>query len=250
MKIAVCSMFRDSQYWNGQYINQVDLFFRNMYEQAKANNVEFEFFLLEGDSKDDTFQKIEQYTKYYDIHLIKHDLGGRPPSSDGGDDRRKILSEVGNICLDMALKSDNNYILWSESDLIPVNNMLGTLLSTIKNDINWDETVALAPIAIIRFRGMDSFYDGWAYEGIDGEKWSLHDLQKFLDYPSNNRPMKSIGCTALLNAKILRKNNINFADGCFPKLCTTSIEKGYKVFCNLNSAIRHPSSACIQNRWI
>lgn len=246
-KIAICSLFRDSQNWFGKPLNQVEKFFLNMREQEKLNNVEFTYFLLEGDSTDNTLYAIEQHKKYFNINLIKYDVKGSRPSSDGSEERRKLLSDVGNKCLNSAIDAGFDYILWSESDLIPHKNMLGSLLEKSKI-VDWDKTVAIAPTAIIVLQDKECFYDGWAYEGIDGEKWSVPDLERFLKGP-NPKPMKAIGCAALLNGKLLRENKIDFGDGNFPKLCKTSIDKGFQIWCDTSSIIVHPSQHCYRGRW-
>lgn len=248
IKISVCSMFRDSNNWHGININQVDSYFSNLRKQSKLNNISFKFHCLEGDSKDNTLQTLEQYQKYYDVNIIKYDIGGSAPSSCGSNERRKLLSDVGNRCLHSALKDDTDLIFWMESDLIPINNMLGQLLKSISK-VNWDQTGLIAPTAVIKLKNIECFYDGWAYEGINGEKWSVGDLEKFTNQPELIE-MNAIGCAALINANNLRKYNIDFQDGCFPRMCELIRQNNLKVYCQTNCFIQHPSQVNVAERWI
>lgn len=246
-KLAICSLFRDSQRWNGIEINQVDLFFKNYNKQILNTDIELEFFCLEGDSKDSTYLKLEEYSKYFKINIIKCDVKGRAPCSDGGEDRRKLLSQIGNICLNSAI--NYNLILWTESDLIPSEGMIKQLLKD-KEELNWKEIAAIAPTCTININGNNCFYDGWAYEGKDEQKWGVPELEKFR---KNHKylEMKSVGCCALLNGMILRNNKIDFGQGNFPELCRNSIEKGYKIYCNTQLDIIHPSDRGeILGRWV
>lgn len=248
-KISVCSLFRDSNVWHNIKINQVESYFLNLRKQAKLNNIIFKFHCLEGDSRDNTLQTLEQYQKYYDVSIIKYDIGGSAPSSAGSNERRKLLSDVGNKCLHSALKDETDLILWMESDLIPVNNMLGQLLKSIEK-IDWNNSGLIAPTAIINLQGQNCFYDGWAYEGISKEKWTVQDLGKFTSQPELIE-MNAIGCASLINANNLRKYNIDFQDGCFPRMCELIRENNLKLFCQTNCFIQHPSSnGCIADRWI
>lgn len=248
-KISVCSMFRDSQKWYSKHINQVDVYFANMKSQALDAKCELEFFLLEGDSKDDTYLKLEQYSKFYNINLIKKDIGGSGPSSCGSEQRRKILSDVGNACLIPAIKSDNDLIFWMESDLLPTPGMLKNLLAYSEKP-EWEQTGLISPVALILINGcIHGFYDGWAFEGIDGEKWDLQHTKKFCEVKL--REMKAIGCAALINANALRKHNITFEDGCFPRMCELLRENGFKLYCDSEIKIWHPSEhGCMEGRWI
>lgn len=250
MKIGVCSFFRDSEVWINRNINQIDKYFNYLSQQEKlCDDVQLEYFLLEGDSKDNTFDKLKEYSLKYPVNLIKYEvINNSEVSSAGSDDRRKILSEVGNVCLKPAVEKCD-YILWMESDLIPYKSMLNQLIDSSQR-VNWDKTLGISPVAIIKINKIDCFYDGWAFEGINGEKWGLNDLGKFRNHYALLKEMKTIGSCCLLNGKLLRENNIDFSDGCFPKMCKTARDKGYPVYCNIKCDIYHPSQACINRRWI
>lgn len=249
MEIGVCSFFRDSQEFCGTKINQIPKYFQYLNQQeSECDGIKLKYYLLEGDSRDNSYEVLQQYSKQYPIHLTKLEIPNNTPvSSAGTDERRKVLSEVGNACLKPAVQ-EQDLVLWMESDLIPTKDMLYQLLER-KSELNWDKTLAISPVAAIKIYNQECFYDGWAFEGINGEKWGLNDLQRFKNYNASLRPMKAIGSCALLNGKVLREENFDFSDGCFPKMCQIGREKGYRIYCDLLATIFHPSQFCLNNRW-
>jgi hypothetical protein len=252
-EIAVCAMFRDSQVWHGHNINQVDAFFERMNEQEKDAGVRLRYYLLEGDSKDNTREVLDKYATWLGsdrVNIIHHSVGGSPPASVATAERFAALSEVGNACLRPARDAGHTHIYWMESDLIPQPGLLSKLLdSQLALDTN-DKVMAISPVAVIEPQGHRLFYDTWAFEGISGEKWSNFDLEALKRYPSRYRPMRAIGSAALLNGKALLQNKIDFGTGCFPALCASGRAMGYNIYCDLNLEVKHPCNALIASRWV
>lgn len=251
--IAVCSYFRDSQTWEGVYINQVNKFFSFIRNQDKINPNDLEFFLLEGGSKDDTYQVLSEYglgSKLFtdkSIQIFKQEEDNTNVASIISEDRFKRLSKIGNKLLNAAKKSDNKYIFWMESDLIPPQNLLCNLLKWTEEE-QWGKTLAIAPIPTFDWNGKHQFYDTWAFEGSKGEKWNNLDLYKLMDYKERLRPMNSIGSCALMNAELMRKYDIDFGEGCFPELCKQGRQYGLNIYCDLAIKIAHPSMYYLNNR--
>jgi hypothetical protein len=250
-EIAVCAMFRDSMQWHGRRIDQVGAFFRNWEGQARLAGVVPTYHLLEGDSRDDTRAVLQDWAARLGgrVRLTFHDVGGRPPSSDGGDDRRKVLAAAGNVCLASALDGGGKLLLWTESDLLPTPPLLPGLLEAAAGP-DWDKVAAVAPVALIDVNGFTAFYDGWAFEGIHGEKWGMQGVPALKRWPARYRPMRAIGSCALLNADVLRENNIDFGVGCFPALCQAGRDAGAAVYCDVSLDIYHPSEAFLGDRWV
>lgn len=253
--IAVCGYFRDSQTWNGVFINQVNKFFSFIRNQQNINKDDLEFFLLEGGSKDDTYKVLSEYgfaSKLFSnksIQIFQQEEENTNVASVVSEDRFKKLSKIGNKVLNAAKKSDNKYIFWMESDLIPPQNLLTELLSYTREN-QWNKTLAIAPIPTFDWNGQHQFYDTWAFEGSKGEKWNNLDLFKLITYKDRLRPMNSIGSCALINAELLRKYDIDFGEGCFPELCKQGRQYGLNIYCDVGLKIAHPSNSYLNGRMI
>ncbi len=251
LDVAVCAMFRDSQSWHGLPINQVNLFFDRMAEQERDAGVRLSYFLLEGDAKDNTREVLEQRAAELPgrVTLITHNVGGRAPASIASQDRFLALSAVGNACLKPAVASGADLIFWMESDLIPSPGMLAGLLEAT-GESDWNQTLGVAPLALIEPHGQSLFYDTWAFEGENGEKWDNYSLKALATYPHRYRPMRAVGSSVLLNGKALREHNLDFGTGCFPALCEAGRAAGYGIYCDTKLEVRHPCNVFLASRWV
>lgn len=242
-------MFRDSQVWHGRNINQVDKFFEH-WEAQKY--VKLRYVLLEGDSKDDTFDALlgwQQRLGSHKVFLTKRDVGGSAPDSSGSvADRYRCLSEAGNACLHAGLAAGTPLMVWAESDLA-VKPMFMDCLLEITWKSWWADALAVAPVTDIRLNGRQAFYDTWAFEGIDGETWGNHGSSP-ADYDVRYRPMRSIGSLALLNAGAAREHRLDFGTKCFRGLCEAGRAVGLDVYCDTWLHVTHPSNECVAGRWI
>ncbi len=251
-EVAVCAMFRCSQSWHGYPINQVNLFFDRMAEQERDAGVTLRYFLLEGDSKDDTRAVLEKRAAELGdrVTIIGHNVGGRPPASIATQDRFLALSEVGNACLRPAVASGADLIFWMESDLVPNKGLMKGLLEATRNSDEWDKTLGVAPLAVIEPQGQVLFYDTWAFEGEAGEKWDNFSLKALATYPRRYRPMRAVGSCVLLNGRVLRAHNLDFGTGCFPALCKAGRDAGFGVYCDTTLEVKHPCNVFLENRWV
>lgn len=209
---------------------------------------DFTYYLLEGDSKDNTREVIESYRPTHNLFLLIDQSTTQVGSVVSGE-RFANLSRIGNLVLNSAKAGNDDLILWMESDLIPQQNMLKELIKWTQ-DINWNNTLAIAPVPTFDWNGFHQFYDTWAFEGSEGEKWGNQDLMGLMSYRNRLRPMNSIGSCALLNGKLLRKYNIDFGTGCFPELCQQGRRFGLKIYCDTMIKIAHPSQNYFNNRLI
>lgn len=261
-KVAVCSMFRDSQVFHGNILDQCGRFFREMDAQAETAGVELQYFLVEGDSTDNTLEALLSHCCRRDAVILNAQVGGPPPSASGGNKRRELMSRAGNVSLNAAVASGADLIFWMESDLIPTHDMMNNLLvSAFKLD--WSKTLAVAPVPVIFLRKpgfqnarQDMFYDGWAFERADGRRWDAEGVwngnweKGFKTWPGTYMKMNSIGSCAVLNAVALREHQIDFGSGCFPELCKRSRDNGYDIYCDTTLRVYHPSTACVEGRWV
>jgi hypothetical protein len=250
--VAIASYFRDSQTWHGHRINQVDTYFKNVDREAGLAGVDPTLFLLEGDSKDDTWDALCRYrdARPGRVHLTKHEVKNAPAiASIVSEDRWRTLSEVGNVVLRQARDSGADVVYWTESDLLPAEGLLSSLLEHTKTP-RWESTLAVAPLPVFQNGRVKHFYDTWAFEGINREKWWNHDLEKLRAYPARLRPMRSIGSCAILNGHLLRKFNLDFGTGCFPALCNAGRDNGLSIYCDVTLEIQHPCTRNIAGRLV
>lgn len=246
MKIAACSLFRDSQEWYAKKINQVDRFFKQL-EQEKCIT---SYHLVEGNSIDNTYQSIMNWSNHTNtkVELIKHDVVGSEVASVVSVNRFKNLSTIGNLALESAKKVDADFIFWIESDFIFEQGLISNLLKFSEyNEELWQNSLGVCPVP----RFGNSFYDTWAFKGINGETWSNNDLEKFKKYPLTYLELSSFGSCALMNAKKIKEYNLSFGvDGCFPELCRQAKSFGLKLFCDTTQIIEHPSSDMLGGRLV
>ena len=252
-EIAVASYFRNSQTWHGRRIDQAHTYFANVEREAKSAGVTPRYYLLEGDSSDDTWETL---CRYHDerpdqIHLTKYSVRDAPPiASIVSNDRFRTLSEVGNVVLRGARDSGADLVFWIESDLLPQENLLSGLMDATRI-LDWERVLAVAPVAVIAPGGHRLHYDVWAFEGSHGERFNNDDLGKLLASPFGRYwPMNAVGSCALLNGRALREAKIDFGDGCFPALCRAARDAGLNVLCDLAVRIEHPSNFNVAGRWI
>lgn len=251
--IAICSMFRDSQMWHGVQISQFDRFIRQMMEQEKDNEGKtFGYYLVEGNSKDDTWDRLKGLSEANeDVHVFKHDIAGSDVASIVSEARFKNLSEVANVALRAARDSGAKKVLWVESDFILPTDIIRNLHHTEQtSSVYWDVTLGVAPVPVFLQSGKLSFYDTWAFEGQNGQKWANGELPDLCAVNEKFRPMKSVGSCMLMNGDNLRRHNLDFGDGCFPALCAAGKKAGLLIDCDITLNVFHPCSKNINGRLI
>lgn len=242
-------MFRDSETWQGRYIGQVNRFFDQMVRQqgSGVSQSQLKFFLVEGNSRDDTRAKLGEWKDILGdrVTILDHEVHGSAVSSIESEARFRNLSAVGNTALRAARDSGCKYILWVESDFIVPHDLLARLLETASP---W--TLAMAPVPVFYQNGRKQFYDTWAFRGAGGQRWTNDDLPSLLGGSLRFLPMSSIGSCALLNGDSLREYNLDFGEGCFPELCRRGREHGLLVQCDLTLEIEHPCSVNLNGRLV
>jgi len=247
-KIAVASMFRDSEFWCGRHILQVERFFQQVERECSTRSLIPNYYLVEGNSRDDTWDKLRQYSDIYQdrVNLFKHDVVGSDVASIVSETRFRNLSVTANVAFRAARDSGAEYVLWVESDFIlrPETHVLHKLMNFT---YSWAWGMALGIVPVPVFGNM--FYDTWAFEGLNGEKWSNNDLDKLLKL-GTYVPLKSAGSCMLMNGDNLRQYNLDFGTGCFPSLCRQAREHKLTIDCDTTCLIYHPSEYYLNGRLI
>jgi hypothetical protein len=246
MKIHVCSMFRDSQSWAGMDINQVERFFAQMAGLSLPQQTKLSLWLIEGDSVDNTPEKLVEcgiaYGKHTNIADVRLFLGEKNKHfslvcSTTNKDRIQGLSTLADSLIKRVELEDNDYVLWIESDFI-------IKADTIRRLIRVAERYENTIVAPWPMDEMGNFYDTWAFTGVDGKKFN----------PSQKGgagliEMSSIGSCALIPGSLIKKG-CNFGFGAFPELCKRALDLGAMILCDTDNVILHPKSMVINNRAI
>src|SRR5690606_15578964 len=111
-------------------IDQVKRYFNQIDKQG----IEFCGYFLEGKSKDNTRKELEREVKERkNLFIIDDPTKEDFPINYTNKDRISHLAKLGNILLDK-LKTECEYIIYFESDLIIPNNLFKSLLNSIQTN--------------------------------------------------------------------------------------------------------------------
>lgn len=245
MNIAVCSMFRDSQVWCGQEINQVDRYFRQLMKQT-CGFKNITVVGMEGNSVDNTMEKLQEYVDMFpNVHIYNQTNEYDTVASIENDNRLKGLSRVGDMLISKVLQiEDLDYVLWIESDLIFDISLIKDLLFAASHYTQRD--CIIAPMIYLDKKGI--FYDTWGFRELDGTRWTeRHRERVALTNPL--KEMSSIGSCALIDANLLRCG-VRFGQGAFVELCERARHIGGKVYVDVNTKVYHPGSHNLNKRWV
>lgn len=237
MKIAVCSMFRDSVKWKSIRVDQVKTYFHNMLNQTIGFD-NLEFHLLEGDSQDDTYsQLLSMRDNYPNINVYKSEINESYDSVTITDKRLKCMSKIGNVLLSYARGPDSeyDYLLWVESDLVIKEDTIERLVDTIKGCEHTPSIVA--PFVTLG----PYFYDIWAFRNLKGKNWPnvISPNQGILE-------VSSLGSCAIMDKEI----TADFGEGSFVSLCGQARKDGARLFVNTDIVIDHPNRLLVERRWV
>lgn len=160
--LTVLSIFRNSTPYLDRYATQV----MALCEQFNGT---VRFLWLEGDSDDDTAQRLVdlgwQLTELgHSVGIAIHNHGGPAYPSIDHPARWKQLADVWNRNLDRLTRS--RYAVCVESDLIWQASDMLTMLDHIDNDI------CDVAYPLLMLRDTEQFYDTHAYKAPDGTGWS------------------------------------------------------------------------------
>jgi len=218
-----------------------------MYSQQSVNAAEIGFFLLEGDSQDNTQDVLNEYAnRNKNIHLIQKGATYNAVSSTEDPNRIASLSRLGSTVIDAA-KDQCEYVLFVESDLILPPNLLVYCFDAMLNH-NLENPGIISPIPLLENQNV--FYDTWGFRNLDGSRWNSHPpYHPVLAQHDRFIPMSSIGSCALIKGEALRQG-ANFYEGAFVEMCRRVRELGYNIYADKAQSIRHPASNLVHGRWV
>ncbi len=243
---GVCSLFRDSQKWNGWKIKQVDRYMEQVFSQTLFKDKSFCVYALEGNSADDTYEVLLHYAAKHDnITVIKDDGSTTPVESTGAAERFKSLTRIGNIVLDAA-RAECDHVFYIESDFIVGSDCFAKL----EYSRNLLKAGMVAPFPSLE-TNHNMFYDTWGFVSkSDSQHWSNYP-PFHADYISKERyiEMLSVGSCALIDGEYLSRG-ASFGENCFQELSRQVRELGGSVWVDKEVVIYHPSTMFMAKRWV
>lgn len=217
-KVAIMSLFRDS---TEEYISEY-------FDRARSipTNHRLTFFLVEGDSKNNTYDILKKKTlRKRKFKSFKSDTGLPHMGSTVHDIRFKCLSRTANPIIDVIAEGEYDYFWFIDSDLMYSADLLGNLI-----DMNLD---VVAPL----FMAGPAFYDIWGYRNTSGKSVGPH-----LDWISGLSPIElsSAGGCVLFKHEFI-KNGARMSDAeSIVGLCKESAKLGAKIWMTPKDVVWHP----------
>jgi len=217
-KIAAMSLFRDS---SQQYIDEY-------FDRARSisGGHQIDFFLVEGDSKNNTFDMLR--AKAGDdkrFKVIKNDTGLPQMGSTVHETRFKCLTRTANPTIADIAELDYDYFWYIDSDLLYSPGIVNALMSA-KRDV-------IAPIIMAG----EAFYDIWAYRNMDGKSVGPHT-----HWIVDSQPIRlsSVGGCVMIKHEFIRRGARMTETESIVGLCEESSRLGAEVWMDTTSVVFHP----------
>jgi hypothetical protein len=229
--VVMLSAFRNSQ------PAHIERYFRqaNAYRNAlKERGWGFRLRVVEGDStNNDVWRNVIKIAAKYDLTCYLHDAshGGPVFGSVVSEERFKALSKVGNTMLEL-VQPDDDIVVYVESDLIWIPETMLRLGSFVL-DCHLD---IVSPLVMAG----DSFYDVWAFRGLDQSHFApFKPYHSCLNDSSYLTEVYSVGSCLVMKGEVARKCRI-INDNCLVGFCEDARSKGYKVWVDSKIKVNHP----------
>jgi sugar O-acyltransferase (sialic acid O-acetyltransferase NeuD family) len=226
MQVAIGSIFRDADLYLERYFNQV----RSLDELLTARGDHLRLILLEGDSTDQTPQRLAELSVGLDIELLTLNQGTTYHGSVENDERFKQLAELGNTLRSHVREEDTAYIRL-ESDLRWDSLTLISLIGNLK------DVPCCAPL-VMHENGCH--YDTWGFR---------RDSVRFTNDPpyhaclSEEGPLiqlDSAGSCVAMRAEYAR--TVRVPEDAFVGFCRNLYEAGATIWLDKRLKVIHPFS--------
>lgn len=227
--VTICSPFRDSATGIAEYVRQLRLL---DYDPAYLH-----YLCVEGDSKDDTWDELNEWWKRdARVDLVKCDTGKPKHGSYVDAERFATLATVFNAALDAVDYGWSDYVLFLPSDIRYSPDLLKRLLAV-------DEDIVSPFVWICLAGGSMVFYDSWAFSK-DGIFWGALS-QEYLTAHFGTQPMEmtTVGGVTLIKADVLRAGCRYTPDEVDRGLCKAAKAKGFTVWADPTTHVYHPPFA-------
>lgn len=217
-KIAVMSLFRDS---TEEYISEY-------FERAKSipTKHKLTFFLVEGDSKNDTFDMLKSRTfRKRKFKAFKSDSGLPHMGSTVHEIRFKCLTRTANPIIDVIAEGEYDYFWFIDSDLMYSPDLLNNLIGL---DLD-----VVAPL----FMAGQAFYDIWGYRNMDGKSVGPH-----LGWINglNHVQLSSAGGCVLFKHEFIKSGARMTEAESIVGLCKECAKLGAKIWLTPKDVVWHP----------
>lgn len=217
-RVAALSLFRDS---SQQYIDQY-------FDRASSisGNHDIDFFLVEGDSKNNTFGMLEAKAKGDErFKALKNDTGLPQMGSVVHDIRFRCLTRTANPTIDAIAEMDYDYFWFIDSDLLYPPTIVSSMIRAEKD--------VVAPIIMAG----PAFYDLWAFRGMNGIGIGPHT-----DWIKDSRPVElsSVGGCVMIDHDFIRLGARMTETESIVGLCKECSELGASIWMDTTSVVFHP----------
>jgi SAM-dependent methyltransferase len=233
-RVVVCSLFRDME----ARINKI--FKRRL--QFQYPKEKLVFVCVEGDSKDKTYERLQQTARIFPskIVLIKNDTCLPSYGSIVHPARFRGLAECANIALETATFAEKaDLILWLESDVTYSSDLILRLLKHQKDII--------APVVLIETTNL--FYDVWAFRAKAPGTPSKpdHAATKFKLTPPYHPAydsdqlftLESAGSVLLFRSEVIARGARLTGDEAIVGFCRSARALGYRIWCDPTTIVYH-----------
>jgi hypothetical protein len=218
MNVTICSPFRDSAKHVSQFISQA--------QWLDYPEEQLRFVAVEGDSTDDTYTQLQEWTDLDCRVTLLTCVTGRPHyGSIVHPERFATLAQVFNTALDAVSLTWSDYALFTPSDVCFGRDVLTRLLAHDKD--------LIAPF----FWGKDGLYhDTWAFTR-NGQ--SIGKVKRGESFGNAPMQMETVGGMVLMRADVLRAGCRYSYEDVDRGLCKQAHAAGFTVWADPTTHITH-----------
>ena len=229
MNVTLCSAFRNASGYIDRYFKQV----HGLEDALEARGDSFRLIVGEGDSTDDTWDKVLHGAWQFVGAIDRYSHGGQDYGSVVNAERFANLAKVWNRIWNY-IPADADAVLFVESDLIWEPATLLALLDDLA------EHPAVAPMVMLRREGYHPafFYDNWGY-WRNGVQISIMPPY-FADMPPNGELLEldSAGSCMAIRGDVARR--VTWPGDVIRGVCRQIREGGDSVWLNPKVSVTHP----------
>lgn len=230
MNIVLASIFRNSSGYLDRYFSQITALRAKLAERGDT----LSFVWAEGDSEDDTFQRLGVALNGSEKHsrLIQINHGGPVFGSIDNDQRWRNISKVCNGLLD-TIDSPCDIVVYIESDLLWTPETILALIDRVCHGVD-----AIAPMCFHLPTGL--FYDIWGHrkDGVRFQQYSPY--HKALTPGVELALIDSAGSCIVMRDDVAKQARFNPPELGIVGFGNTIRELGFKLWLDPAQRVFHP----------
>ena len=220
MFIELASVFSTATKYLPVFHQQVT----SLQDALTSDGHELHLILVEGDSRDNTWDELHRLFPSADI--IKRAHGGPRYGSVVNTDRFRQLSYVGNGVFE---RVSGDVLVYVESDLLWDANTIRLLISRL------ERVPAVVPMV---FYEDNAFYDVWAFRK-DGVRFNHHPPYHTAIHSGELAQLDSAGSCMVMRGEMAKVVSFPPED-CFVGLCRLAYENGFSIWLDPTLRVTHP----------